>query len=149
MKYLPKSKLAEWRKANAPGICPITHNQSDSWVVDHDHETGIIRGVIDDQANVFLGRIENAYKRFSAAKKGVTLERMLEGILGYLEAAKRNPAPVLHHVGLTQLCKRFKNNLTAQEQVAELRALGAKKDQIEACKNAKDRTSLYRSLLKE
>jgi len=117
--------------------------------VDHDHDSGLIRGVIDSEANVFLGRIENSYKRLSMAKKVTTLIDTLKGIVAYLEASENPSRPVLHPVGLTQLCKRFKNNLTAAQQVQELVNKKASKKEIEACKNAKDRTALYRNLLKD
>lgn len=148
MKYIPQNKLANWRKENAPELCPISRVRSKSWVVDHDHQTGLIRGVIDSEANAFLGRIENAYKRLSAAKKVTTLIDTLKGIVAYLEANEDPLDPIMHPVGLTQVCKRFNNNLTADEQVKELKAKKATKDQIKACKNAKDRTALYRGLIK-
>jgi hypothetical protein len=54
----------------------------------------------------------------------------------------------MHPVGLTQLTKRFKNNLTAAEQTEELLRLKAKKSDVQACKNGKERASLYRILIK-
>ena len=149
MEYIPQNKLAQWRKKNAPKLCPISRVRSKNWVVDHDHDSGLIRGVIDSEANVFLGRIENSYKRLSTAKKVTTLIDTLKGIVAYLEASENPSRPILHPVGLTQLCKRFKNNLTAAQQVQELVNKKASKKEIEACKNAKDRTALYRNLLKD
>jgi hypothetical protein len=148
MEYVPQSKLADWRKANTPKVCPISRVRSKSWVVDHDHQTGLIRGVIDAEANVFLGRIENSYKRLSKAKKACSLIDTLKGIVGYLEASETPSRPVMHPVGLTQLTKRFKNNLTAAEQTEELLRLKAKQIDVQACKNGKERASLYRILIK-
>ena len=55
---------------------------------------------------------------------------------------------VLHPVGLIQLTKKFKNSLTAAEQVVELRILGATKKELESCSNEKERCKLYRELTK-
>ena len=145
MEYIPQNKIKTYRESNTPDVCPISKVKSDNWVVDHDHVTGQIRGVIDSEANVFLGAIENRYKRLSKEKKVTSLVDMLEGIVGYLKAKQTG---ILHPVGLSQLCKRFNNNLTAADQKFALQKLGAKKSDILACNNSKDRTSLYRSLLK-
>lgn len=146
MEYIPQNQIKNYRESNTPNVCPISKVKSDNWVVDHDHQTGQIRGVIDSEANVFLGAIENRYKRLSKGKKVTSLVDMLEGIVAYLNAKQTG---ILHPVGLTQLCKRFNNNLTSEGQKLALQKLGAKKSEILACNNSKNRTALYRSLLKQ
>jgi hypothetical protein len=60
----------------------------------------------------------------------------------YLEKESTN---VLHPVGLKQLSGRF-NRLVVHDQVFALKKLGAKKSEIKACTNSKQRTVLYRKL---
>jgi len=73
------------------------------------------------------------------------LPNTLEAMAAYL---RREQLDVLHPVGLTQLTKRFANTLTAAEQVAELKAIGGSKAEIEACTNLKHRKELFRKLTK-
>jgi hypothetical protein len=49
---------------------------------------------------------------------------------------------------LTQLCKRFKNYLTADEQHDVLLDIGAEHTDLDRCRNAIQRTALFRQLTK-
>jgi hypothetical protein len=62
----------------------------------------------------------------------------------YLEQAS---TMILHPVGLNQLCNRF-SQLPKEQQLSELKSLGAKENKINACNNNKQRKSLYRTLTK-
>jgi hypothetical protein len=144
MTYLPQNKIKEFRDANKPLCCPILATKKDDWVLDHDHQTGMVRGVISRQANSLLGKVENFYIRMCKGEKE-HLPGVLDAMAAYLE---RENLDVLHPVGLQQLTKKFKNSLTASEQVNELKDLGATKKQIESCSNEKQRCELYRELTK-
>ena len=145
MTYLPQSKIKEFRERNKPLCCPILASKKDDWVLDHDHQTGMVRGVISRQANSLLGKVENFYLRMCKGDKE-QLPGVLDAMAAYLE---QETLDVLHPVGLIQLTKRFKNSLTAAEQAVELRVLGATKKELESCSNEKDRCKLYREQTKK
>ncbi len=107
MSYLPQGKVAAYREAHKPICSPILGVKSDDWVVDHDHSSGEIRGVISRQANTLIGKMENA---FTSMCKGdpTELPTVLENIASYL---RQPDSEILHPVGLNQLTSRFKNNL--------------------------------------
>lgn len=144
MTYLPQNKIKEFRDRNKPLCCPILASKKDDWVLDHDHQTGMVRGVISRQANSLLGKVENFYMRMCKGDKE-DLPGVLDAMAAYLE---QETLDVLHPVGLTQLTKKFKNSLTAAEQVVELKDLGATKKELESCSNEKQRCELYRKLTK-
>lgn len=145
MTYIPASKLAEWRKENEPSECPILNRETDDWVVDHDHSSGEIRGVISRQANTLLGKMENIYT--SMCKGDPTeLPTVLENIASYL---RQPESEILHPVGLNQLTSRFKNNLKRDDQVFLLSTLGSTNAELDACINVKHRVKLFKNLLKQ
>lgn len=143
--YLPASKLAKWREENKPKHCPILEDRKTDWVVDHDHRTGMVRGVISRVGNSLIGKVENFLKSRAGADEK-DFPKILRNIADYLE---RKDTDVLHPVGLTQLTKRYINNLTAAEQVAVLLDLNGEEEVISACKNAKQRAAYYRQLTKK
>ena len=144
MKYLSQNKIKNYRDANKPNQCPVLKVQTNDWVLDHDHQTGLVRGVISRQANSLLGKVENFFLRMCKQDKS-KLPGVLRAMASYLE---RETLDVLHPVGLVQLTKKFKNSLTASEQVAELKSIGATKQELESCCNEKQRCKLYRKLTK-
>ena len=144
MPYLSQRKIKEYRDKNKPPLCPILNIRTSDWVVDHDHQTGFVRGIISRQANSLIGKIENFYLGMCKGKKR-KLPSTLECISYYL---KHSNTDQLHYVGLNQLTKRFKNKLTSKEQVDSLVDIGATKEQLSKCSNAKHRSQLFRKLTK-
>ena len=144
MTYLPQNKLSTWRETNKPSRCPILGGRTKDWVVDHDHKTGMVRGVISRVGNSLIGKIEN-FLTSRCRQKPENFPRILRNIAEYLE---RENTDILHPVGLTQLTKRFRNNLTAQEQYDVLADLGADEETLDACTNSKHRATLFRTLTK-
>lgn len=123
--------------------CPILSIKTNDWVVDHDHQTGMIRGVISRQANILLGKIENCYLRMCKGDKEF-LPVTLEALASYLDKSKTE---YLHPVGAKQLANRFLRMKKA-EQEQTLFELNAEKSVVHSCTNAKERTSIYSSIIK-
>ena len=145
MAYLSQNKVKEYRCEHMPRSCPLLRIKTKDWVLDHDHQTGMVRGVISRQANSLLGKIENFYLGMCKGTKE-DLPKTLRAIARYLE---KETTDVLHPVGLIQLTKRFKNSLTASEQALELKSIGASADEINECKNQKHRSELFRKIIKQ
>lgn len=87
---LTRTQLNSYRRdalARQGGICPLCQSSlvyADS-VVDHDHATGEIRGVVHRWCNAQLGKVENASNR---AKKKLSLLEWLENAVQYLRTAR-------------------------------------------------------------
>jgi len=142
--YLPQNKLKDWRVKHQPKTCPLLLRKTTDWVVDHSHQSGMVRGVVSRVGNALLGKIENfAYGRCQISHSH--LPAVLRGIADYLEQEQLD---VLHPVGLTQLCKKFKS-LTSEKQKSILVDLGAKRIQLMECSNASERIKLFRELTKQ
>ena len=142
--YLPQNKLKDWRVKHQPKTCPLLLRKTSDWVVDHCHQSGMVRGVVSRVGNALLGKIENfAYGRCQISHSH--LPAVLRGIADYLEQEQLD---VLHPVGLTQLCRKFKS-LTSEKQKGILVNLGAKRIQLMECSNASERIKLFRELTKQ
>jgi len=145
MKYLQQKDLSNYRSLNQPETCPILKYKDADWVLDHDHESGRVRQVISSEGNVFLGRIERAYKRLSKKGKHLKLQAILRNTAEYLDRSKQN---ILHPEGFRQLYKRFQRK-TKAEQNKVLTQAGADIISINSCKNNQDRLNLYKQILKQ
>ena len=130
---------------NEPVLWPLLNCKNDNWVVDHCHNTGMVRGVVSSEGNVLLGKIENAYKRLSKDAKYCSLPTVLRSMAIYLE---NKSTGILHPEGYRQLYKRF-SRLSKDLQLDILMKVGIKRDLIQQCKNAKDRTKLYKQYLRD
>ena len=113
-------------------------------VVDHCHDTGLVRGVLHRQSNAWAGKIENAWKRYATNHTKLTLPQALRRVADYLESPKTD---IMHPVGLKQKVGRFSRLIKDQQEKILLK--NNKKDEVFSCTNQKQRTNLYRkSLLK-
>lgn len=113
-------------------------------VVDHDHKTGEVRGVIDFNANNLLGVIERKYFSYCSGDPN-ELPNVLRRIADFLEKPKSGH---LHPVGLNQLVSRFRSE-KKEKQIKLLKSFYfVDKAAIEACTNSAQRVKLYRTLLK-
>ena len=144
MKYIKQSDLKQFREDNCPSQCPIIEVSNPSWVVDHDHYSGQIRGVISSEGNTYLGRVENAFNRMSFTARKVGLPEMLRNIADYLTKKDTN---LLHPTGYRQLYKRF-DRMSKGDQELLLASLGCDTDTLNNLPNSKERTSLYKTLIK-
>lgn len=57
------------------------------YTLDHSHSTGVVRGVLRADINIFLGRIEKYYNKI-LGKTGLSLIQVLEGLLKYLKESE-------------------------------------------------------------
>jgi hypothetical protein len=138
--YVSHSGLPKYRNNNKPEVCPILNVQNTKLVVDHDHKTGRIRGIISSEGNVLIGKIENFFgSRCSGCDLG--LPSVLRRIAEYLEQ-QQGP---YHPVGIRQLVRRFWR-MPKDKQVSILEQFYSS-DQIRSCKNSISRAQLYRKTL--
>ena len=138
--YVPQDKLADYRVKHAPAACPILGMTGEKFhpVVDHDHKSGRIRGVISLEVNALIGKAENFY-RSRCVNTSVSLPDALRLIADYLESSQ---GPY-HPVGIRQVAKRF-GRLPKKDQIDTLLSMGVATSQIEACKSAAKRQALWR-----
>ena len=106
---LSRSSLRSWAigqlKTTQGGLClvckkPISlqvmGNKSD-YVVDHCHETGIIRGVLHRSCNSSLGKLDNAIGRWGAkSMKYEDIIPYLRNVLEYYDNCQANPMKVIY-----------------------------------------------------
>ena len=94
------------------GRCAITYYplSGDRAVLDHDHSTGHVRGVLDRGANALLGKIENNYKRYGMSLPQVIA--MCKNIGDYL--GKDYSHMPLHPTHKTEDEKRLARNKRAR-----------------------------------
>ena len=143
--YISANKIKEFRERHNPGVCPILLKPLTKSVVDHDHRTGEIRGVIDFNANNLLGVIERKYFSYCSGDPE-ELPNVLRRIADFLERPRTG---YLHPVGLNQLVTKFRNK-KKEEQIKLLNSFYlVDNDAISLCTNQSDRVKLYRTLLKK
>jgi len=139
--YVSQKDLPRYRKENTPAICPLLGHVDLIPVVDHDHRTGRIRGVVSSEGNALLGKIENFY-RTRCVNGEWNLSQVLRAMADYLEQ-EQGP---LHPAGTRQRTKRFTNSIK-EEQLRMMRELEIPEEEIASCKNKHERTKLYRKWL--
>lgn len=137
--YVSAKNLPKYREENTPDKCPLLGHAGLIPVVDHDHKTGRIRGVVSSEGNALLGKIEN-YHRSRGVVGEWDLPTVLRALATYLEQ-EQGP---LHPIGTRQLTKRF-DRMVLDAQTKLLLEAGALHGEIADCKNSKERTKLYRS----
>jgi hypothetical protein len=112
LKYVTYSFLDKLKKDSIGLCCPITGKpMNDSEIViDHKHITkkeikdgnlgiegkGLLRGPIINQVNVFIGKIENGWKRSGSHLLGMELPDMLRAIADYIENPPLAAEKIVH-----------------------------------------------------
>lgn len=83
-------------------------------VLDHDHHTGAIRGVLHNGCNSLLGKIENNHKRYGIED----LSAFLMGTPTYILRHRENRTGLLHPTFKTANEKRLARNTKARKKRA-------------------------------
>jgi hypothetical protein len=99
------------------GVCQFHIVKGDD-VLDHDHDTGAIRGVLHRSCNALLGKIENAYRRFGVKD----LAAWAQGMPAYLQQHRMNRTGLLHPTFKTDDEKRVRRNKLAVKRRATRKA---------------------------
>jgi hypothetical protein len=116
---LKQSQIADTRNnllTDQGGRCalcklPCSDEQA---VLDHDHQTGAIRGTLHRGCNALLGKVENNYKRYGVSN----LRSFLSGLATYLERHLTNSTGLLHPTYKTEDEKRERRNKLARARRA-------------------------------
>lgn len=95
LRKIPRSMMRSWAarhlKEVQAGLCPLCHEPIDlkikgEGVIDHDHDTGEIRGVLHRSCNAAEGKVANAAGRWGAKSMEYSaLIPWLENMLAYLK----------------------------------------------------------------
>lgn len=89
-------------------------------VLDHDHDTQLVRGVLHRQANASLGKIENLYIRYLKWWYPYDLPTFLRQCADYIE---RKPDDRYYHPGWLKKVNSSFNKLNAAEKTEVLKAM--------------------------
>lgn len=79
-------------------------------VLDHDHGTGAVRGVLHNGCNALLGKVENNHKRYGV----LNVQAFLAGAGAYLQAHVTNRTQLLHPTHKSDDEKRLARNAKAR-----------------------------------
>ena len=123
MRKLKASEVASTREqmlVNQGGRCalcklPLPLGQA---VLDHDHATGIVRGVLHRGCNSLLGKVENNHRRYGVR----SLDAFLAGTAAYLGNHITDRTGLLHPTHKTEEEKRVARNAKARKTRAAKKA---------------------------
>lgn len=93
-------------------VCGKPMTARDKPVLDHDHSTGYIRGVLHNSCNGTEGKVK-AKAHFG--HKGVTAEEYIIALGKYLEKHSKPQTNLIHPTHLTEAEKRAKRNKRARD----------------------------------
>lgn len=88
--------------------------------LDHDHSTGLIRGVLCFNCNGMEGKVMN---RATRAKGEGTAVQWLRNLILYLDMHEEAPGELIHHTFKDEEQKRVARNKKARAVSAKLRAM--------------------------
>lgn len=96
LRKLARSQMTAWKQRHVQlvqgGVCPLSLRRFDrkdsaDWVIDHDHTTGEIRGVLYRSANAVEGKVKNAVARWGGTGEDYSLViPYLERLIAYLKS---------------------------------------------------------------
>ena len=93
------------------GVCGLPMTARDKPVLDHDHSTGAVRGVLHNSCNGAEGRVKS---KAHLGHKGVAPEDYIIGLGKYLQKHKIPQTQLIHHTHLTEEEKRVARNKRAR-----------------------------------
>jgi hypothetical protein len=148
LKILKSKELKSFRETLLKAqnnIDPILNLPIINPVLDHNHDTGNVRQVLDRESNQFLGKLESNFKRFIRWKfPNVSLQEVLTNTVQYLNRDYLNTTNIVIHPNHVLKTQRKFNNLKVSDQHLIL-----KEANIEPGKTKKDNLKLYKKLIDE
>lgn len=114
-------------------------------VLDHNHETEVVRGAIHRQVNAALGKIENIWKRYLSTWYPGTLTDFLENARIYIDSDGFVQNNTVYHPNWIKRCVRDFKKLDASSQRKLLTDII--ESPFEMPTNAEGRTKLFRSAI--
>lgn len=108
-------------------------------VLDHDHDTQFVRGVLHRQSNAVLGKLENMYTRYLGWWYKGTLSDFLRGCADYLD--REQPQDYIHPAFVKYLQVQF-NKLSEPQKKAVLMHFNS-----EVGTNGKQRKVLFQKVI--
>lgn len=118
VKKVRESLLKEQKGKDALTHLDIPQGQA---VLDHNHKTQFVRGVLHRQSNAVLGKIENLWTRYLSYWYSGTLSDFLRKTADYIE--RKDDHRYLHPGWIKKVQTEF-NKLKAKEQDRVLLSLG-------------------------
>lgn len=129
MRKLARSQMRSWAqrhlKVEQNGLCPLCAQPIDlsikgEGVIDHDHDTGRIRGVLHRSCNAAEGKAANAISRWGS--KSATYEAIIAFATRLLAYWNQVPTEYIYPMHLTPEEKAIKAKAKARVRVATKRA---------------------------
>ncbi len=95
-------------------LCPLDlRRHPEEMCLDHDHVTGMIRGVLCRNCNSMEGKVHNCSRR---AKRAGTPLQWLKKVIQYWEHYAKTPTGVYHPTHKTESEKRVRRNKRAKKR---------------------------------
>ena len=110
-----RSAIAERRQSNRCPLCERAFGTRVIACLDHDHVTGLVRGVFCKNCNGLEGRIKNLVTR---GKGYLPASKYLENLVKYWEYYSVDRTGLLHPIHLDEDQKRIKRNTKARKKRA-------------------------------
>ncbi len=138
MRKLARTQLRAWtlqQLAQQDGKCPLCGNNIDASipreaVVDHDHETGEIRGVLHRSCNAAEGKVANAAGRWGA--KSMSYDAIVPWLKNLLEYLEQPGTGLMYPTHKTPEEARLARNAKARKARATKKAAGVVRKSIRA-----------------
>jgi hypothetical protein len=115
-------------------------------VLDHNHETEVVRGVIDRQVNAALGKIENIWRRYLSTWYPGKLTDFLEQAKVYIDSDGFMQTHQVYHPNWIKRCVRDFKKLSSMYQQMVLKEMNEDTD-FAMPSNAEGRVKLFRATI--
>ena len=119
MKKLKHSEIRKERErllAAQGNRCPISGIKITEAVLDHDHDSGLVRCTLQREVNAFEGKVQNAYNRF-IKHLGVSKENILKGLCAYWQYDfSGNKIHRTHKTKEDRMLREYKRRLKASKR---------------------------------